>query len=168
MRIGQKAAGLAILASFYEEFSRNAINLANKVSEQTITKAKHSVEEWRIDLFEQQLERACNSLKENEIPDAIQQKRSQNSTRQKKNAEGHLRFTRNINDLLEEMRKNIRSIAVIAVNSKIEAPNTGEHYGALLDMAAGVEDMITQILVHIDEATAQLSKYSTVAVRTKH
>ena len=55
------------------------------------------------------------------------------------------------------MKKNIRSIAVIAVNSKIEAPRTGEHSPVLLDMAHNVEEMIKRILHHIDTALKFLS-----------
>ena len=60
------------------------------------------------------------------------------------------------------MQKNIRSIAVIAVNSKIEAPRTGEHSPVLLDMAQNVEEMIQRILQHVDTALKYISTNSKI------
>ncbi len=158
MRIGQTAAGLAILASFYEEFSRNAITLANKVSSLTLTSAKDSVEDWRTELFEGQLDKACLTIEPDSVPLTVQQHLGKRQLRIDTNRANLLAFDRDIRDSLLEMKKNIRSIAVIAVNSKIEAPKTGEHYGALLDMANNVEDMISLIMTHIDTATAYLNQ----------
>lgn len=157
MRIGQNAAGLAVLASFYEEFSRNTISLANQVSEITRDNAKQSVSEWRTELFEAQLNKACLSLEADQVPAAVALHLAQRQQRIAKHQEHSKRFNRDLNDLLLAIKKNIRSIAVIAVNSKIEAPKTGEHYGALLDMAAGVEDMTEQIGQHISLASKYLN-----------
>ena len=156
MRIGQNAAGLAILASFYEEFSRNTIDLSNQVSLLTMHNAKHSVSEWRIDIFEAQLEKACRSIPTDKVPATVAAHLARKTQRVSQNNERILRFNRELQDLLLEIKKNVRSIAVIAVNSKIEAPKTGEHYGALLDVAAGVEHMTGLITEHIDKAMSYL------------
>lgn len=158
MRIGQAAAGLAILASFYEEFSRNSITLANEVSSMTLISARESVEEWRVGLFEQHLDKACKTIASDNIPGTVKDHLDQRAGRQTALLEANRRFNRDVKDSLLEMKKNIRSIAVIAVNSKIEAPKTGEHYGALLSMANNVEDMISDMLGHIDNALAYLQQ----------
>lgn len=152
MRIGQNAAGLAILASFYEEFSRNTIDLSNQVSQLTMHNAKHSVSEWRIDIFEAQLEKACLTIAAGSVPATVAAHLARKPQRISQNEERIQLFNRELQDLLLEIKKNVRSIAVIAVNSKIEAPKTGEHYGALLDVAAGVEHMTGLITEHIDRA----------------
>ena len=162
MRIGQAAAGLAILASFYEEYSRNSITLANKVSLMTLTSAKESVSEWRIGLFDLQLDKACTSIQREDLPDSIKLHIEQRPAREMANQERTQRFNLEVLDALAEMKKNIRSIAVIAVNSKIEAPNTGEHYGALLSMASQVEEMISMILKHIENALSFLNNNKTI------
>lgn len=159
-RIGQSAAGLAILASFYDECSRESIALADQVSKMTISTTGKAVKEWRTSLFEQQLEKAIQSLNEQQIPEIVRDILIQKPSRETINAERILKEKRELNDLLIDMQKNIRSIAVIAVNSKIEAPRTGEHSAVLLDMAKNVEEMISKILKHIDSALHYLSSNS--------
>lgn len=156
-RIGQSAAGLAILASFYDECSRESIMLANQVSKMTIDTTSKAVNEWRTSLFEQQLEKATSKLNTQQVPDIVDHFLQNKLSREQANAERIQKEKRELNDLLIDMQKNIRSIAVIAVNSKIEAPRTGEHSAVLLDMARNVEEMISRILIHIDSALRYLS-----------
>lgn len=156
-RIGQNAAGLAVLASFYDECSRESITLADQVSKMTVATASHAVSEWRTSLFEQELEKAKQKLSAEQTPQIVSQILEHKPKRESQNHERMTRENRELNDLLIDMQKNIRSIAVIAVNSKIEAPRTGEHSAILLDMAKNVEEMISRILKHIDSALHYLS-----------
>lgn len=158
-RIGQNAAGLAILASFYDECARQTISLADEVSLLTAQTANLAVREWRRSLFQQQLEKSCRKMDTKLIPEVIQNFRTEAPCKLRENGERMNSFKRNLYDLLLEMQKNIRSIAVIAVNSKIEAPRTGEHSTILLDMAAKVEEMITRIRQHIDRAMSYLASH---------
>lgn len=158
-RIGQNAAGLAILASFYDECARQTISLADEVSHLTSQTASLAVREWRRSLFQQQLEKSCQKMDARRIPEIIQHYRSEAPVKLRENGQHMIRFKRDLHDLLLDMQKNIRSIAVIAVNSKIEAPRTGEHSTILLDMAAKVEEMITRIRQHIDRAMSYLSSH---------
>jgi len=159
-RIGESAAGLAVLATFYDECSRESISLADLVSTMTVETASKAVNEWRTSLFEQKLEKACQSMDPDKVPPIVAQHMDNRPNRERQSKERIARFNRELNDLLTEMQKNIRSIAVIAVNSKIEAPRTGEHSPVLLDMAQNVEEMITRILKHIDTALKYLSTNS--------
>jgi len=159
-RIGESAAGLAVLASFYDECSRESIALADQVSQMTVRSANASVSEWRNMLFERQLEKACGRIATPDIPEIVQQHLNAKSMRQQENAERMRAFNRALHELLTDMQKNIRSIAVIAVNSKIEAPRTGDHSEVLLDMAKNVESMIRRILDHIEKALKYLSQQS--------
>lgn len=156
-RIGESAAGLAVLATFYDECSRESISLADLVSTMTVETASKAVNEWRTSLFEQNLEKACLSIEQDQLPVIVAEHLKNRPQREQKSKERIARFNRELNDLLTEMQKNIRSIAVIAVNSKIEAPRTGEHSPVLLDMAQNVEEMIQRILHHIDTALKYLS-----------
>jgi hypothetical protein len=156
-RIGESAAGLAVLATFYDECSRESISLADRVSIMTVETASKAVSEWRISLFEQHLVKACENIRTEKVPKIVAEHLTNRNQREQQSKERIARFNRELNDLLTEMQKNIRSIAVIAVNSKIEAPRTGEHSPVLLDMAQNVEEMITRILKHIDTALKYLS-----------
>ena len=151
-RIGHNAAGLAVLASFYDECSRESISLANQVSSLTITTANETVKQWRFSLFEQELKKACRNLEDSEIPTIVKDSLEKSPLQKEEMNKLTEQFRKDLFFLLQEMQKNIRSIAVIAVNSKIEAPKTGEHSAALLDMAQNVEIMIEKILKHIDRA----------------
>jgi hypothetical protein len=154
MRIGQRAAGLAVLASFYEEFSAAAILIANDVSTFTLTNAKSSVDDWRRDLFEQHLQRAETWILDTDkpVPELVKKHLVLIPDRRAQQERKALEMRRTIRDALDDMQKKIRSIAVIAVNSKIEAPKTGSHSDALLAMANHVEKMVNEILAHIDGA----------------
>mgnify|MGYP000016900377 CR=1 FL=1 len=156
-RIGESAAGLAVLATFYDECSRESISLADLVSSMTVETASKAVREWRTSLFEQKLEYAVSKMASNQIPLIIAEHLANRESREQQSRARIIRFNRELHDLLIDMQKNIRSIAVIAVNSKIEAPRTGEHSPVLLDMAQNVEEMIIQILQHIDNALKYLS-----------
>lgn len=157
-RIGESAAGLAVLASFYDECSRESIALADLVSAMTVQTASDAVKEWRYSLFEEKLEKACSRMSTHLIPTSVEEVLDQKPRRELESKERISHFNRELNDLLIAMQKNIRSIAVIAVNSKIEAPRTGSHSPVLLDMAQNVEEMNKQILKHIDTALKYLSK----------
>ncbi len=159
-RIGESAAGLAILASFYDECSRESIALADQVSKMTVETANDSVREWRSSLFERELEKARQKMPEGSIPPIVETFLAAIEQREQHNLERMRRCNRELQDLLTDMQKNIRSIAVIAVNSKIEAPRTGEHSEVLLDMARKVEAMIRTILAHIDAALTYLNNQS--------
>lgn len=156
-RIGESAAGLAVLATFYDECSRESISLADLVSSMTVETASKAVREWRTSLFEEKLEKSFRFMDEDKVPAIVKQHLLERPQREQQSRERIARFNRELNDLLTEMQKNIRSIAVIAVNSKIEAPRTGEHSPVLLDMAHNVEEMIKRILHHIDTALKFLS-----------
>jgi len=156
-RIGESAAGLAVLATFYDECSRESISLADLVSSMTIETANTAVREWRASLFEEKLEASYLKMSPDQVPSIVNEHISNKTQREQQSRERIGRFNRELNDLLIEMQKNIRSIAVIAVNSKIEAPRTGEHSPVLLDMAHNVEEMIKRILQHIDTALKFLS-----------
>lgn len=157
-RIGESASGLAVLATFYDECSRESISLADHVSTMTIKTANRAVKEWRYSLYEEKLEQACKKIDEHSIPPIIAAVLEAKPQRELHSKEQISHFNRELHDLLISMQKNIRTIAVIAVNSKIEAPRTGSHSTALLDMAQNVEVMIRQILKHIATALKFLSK----------
>jgi len=164
-RIGQNAAGLAVLATFYDECSRETISIADYVTKMTVNTASQAVKEWRISLYEQKLEDAIKNIKPEQIPEIVKHHIADKPKREQENMEHINRFNRELHDLLIEMQKNIRSIAVIAVNSKIEAPRTGEHSPILLDMAESVEVMIRKILKHIDTSLKYITSTNSKAYR---
>ena len=156
-RIGESAAGLAVLASFYDERSRESILLADHVRKVTVQTANYAVNEWRHSLFEDKLEQACNKMEAVSIPPLVSAVLNAKHERVLKRKEQMALLDRKLFDLLTSMQNNIRSIAVIAVNSKIEAPRTGAHSAVLIDIAQKVEDMTSQILNHINIALKLLT-----------
>ena len=157
-RVGESAAGLAVLATFYDEYSRESILLADHVNTMTVQTANRVVKQWRYSIYEDKLEQACKKIDKHSIPPIIAATLKAKPERELQCKKHMARFNRELHDLLISMQNNIRTIAVIAVNSKIEAPRTGIHSAVLLDIAQNVEAMIKKILKHIDNALIFLSK----------
>lgn len=156
-RIGERAAGLAVLATLYEEYSRKSIELTDHVNSITTEAAIRAVDEWRYSMFETKLEQAEEMMSEYEKPQILISVLQASPERKAKNQTYLNDFNRELDDLLTSIQRQIRSIAVIAINAKIEAPRTGKHSLILLDMAYDAEQMIIAILKHLDIALKLLS-----------
>jgi hypothetical protein len=70
-----------------------------------------------------------------------------------------LTFNRLMNDLhnkLDEIQQHMRAIDVIAVTSKLEAVQTGEFKGHLVEMAEGIQIMANKIKSHVSQSISLL------------
>jgi hypothetical protein len=57
---------------------------------------------------------------------------------------------------LDEIQQHMRAIDVIAVTSKLEAVQTGEFRGHLVEMADGIQTMANRIKEHVTHSISLL------------
>lgn len=156
LRAGSKAAGLAVIANFYDELANKTIILAQSINHTAINISAHSVNEWRNSTTLEKLAEAsklsANAQFRGDIDDCIKRIKIE-----KKNLD--TRFARLMNELyskLDEIQQHMRAIDVIAVTSKLEAVQTGEFRGHLVEMADGIQTMANRIKEHVTHSISLL------------
>ncbi|MAZ65772.1 MAG: hypothetical protein CMF25_01535 [Kangiellaceae bacterium] len=158
IRIGQQAAGLAVLASFYDELANSTIQLANKIGELTGSIADLAVEEWKLALLHQHLEKVL-ALEHNENTAYIQEKHEYYEAERNSKLSIFNRLMSQLELMLSDMRRQMQSISVIAVNSKIEATQAADKKELLFNMAEDIEKTTDSIITHIKASQNCLETY---------
>lgn len=156
LRAGSKAAGLAVIANFYDELANKTIILAQSINHTAINISAHSVKEWRNTTILDNLALAHNLAEGAEFRPGIDEVISRIHI-EKKNLDSH--FAKLMNELyskLDEIQQHMRAIDVIAVTSKLEAVQTGEFRGHLVEMADGIQIMANKIKEHVTHSIALL------------
>lgn len=156
LRAGSKAAGLAVIANFYDELANKTIFLAQSINRTALDISSHSVNEWRNSTILEQLEVAGKLASDAPYKSGIDDHIHEIKKLQK---ELDVRFTRLMNELyskLDEIQQHMRAIDVIAVTSKLEAVQTGEFKGHLVEMAEGIQTMANKIKHHVTHSISLL------------
>lgn len=157
VRIGEDAAGLAVLASFYDELAKGTIRLANRIGELTADIARLAVRQWQLALVDQHLKKAMESMQRDRTQ-LIDEKRSTFVQDEKSMQVEFNALMKKLESMLDEMKQQTQVINVIAVNSKLEATRVTTSRGTLNSMAKDIEST-TQVVIELIEA-AQHSLYS--------
>jgi len=158
LRAGNQAAGLAVIANFYDELANKTITLALSINKVGLDISTHSVIEWRNSTILARLEEVCKLAKKAKFKESIATQHNK-LIRTKKNYD--LLFKKLINDLynkLDEILQNMRAIDVIAVTSKLEAVQTGEFKNHLFEMAEGIQVMANRIKTHVSQSISLLDQ----------
>ena len=157
LRIGEDAAGLAVLASFYDELAKGTIRLANRIGELTADIARLAVRQWQLALVDQHLITAMGSMRQDQTL-LIEARRSV-FTRDERSMQTEFNgLMKKLESMLDEMKQQTQVISVIAVNSKLEATRVTTSRATLNSMAKDIEST-TQVIIELIEA-AQHSLYS--------
>lgn len=156
LRAGSKAAGLAVIANFYDELANKTILLAQSINTTAINISAHSVNEWRNSTTLDNLAAAYKLAEGAEYIAGIETNIKRIKL-EKKNLDS--RFNQLMNELyskLDEIQQHMRAIDVIAVTSKLEAVQTGEFRGHLVEMADGIQTMANKIKEHVTHSISLL------------
>ncbi len=156
LRAGSQAAGLAVIANFYDELANKTITLAQSINITALDISTHSVVEWRNTAIINRLDNAYKLANHSKFQENIIviQKRL-NKTKK----DHDTTFNKLMNDLynkLDEIQQHMRAIDVIAVTSKLEAVQTGEFKGHLVEMAEGIQIMANKIKAHVSQSISLL------------
>ena len=145
LRAGSRAAGLSVIANFYDELANKTISLARSINGTAIQLSGVTVTEWRTSVAKQQISRAYRAAEGADhqaslVPfmDSVNEKFDQ--------LEGDfLVLLKHLNEKLDEVQQHMRAIDVIAVTSRLEAQRTGEFKEGLMQMAENIQDQANQI-----------------------
>ncbi len=149
LRAGSQAAGLAVIANFYDELANETITLAKSINATALEISTHSVVEWRnssvlnkLNLAHKKAEGAIHQ------DDLLAHITAMNTT--KKKLDQHFNcLMSGLRNKLDEIQQHMRAIDVIAVTSKLEAVQTGAFQGHLVEMAEGIQIMANKIKEHV-------------------
>lgn len=156
LRAGSKAAGLAVIANFYDELANKTITLAQSINVTALQISTHSVVEWRNSQVLTKLELAYALAKDaghrEDITVYVEKIR-----KHKHQLDTHFnRLMGQLYNKLDEIQQHMRAIDVIAVTSKLEAVQTGEFKGHLVEMADGIQLMANKIKEHVSHSISLL------------
>ena len=156
LRAGSQAAGLAVIANFYDELANKTIALAKSINITALEISTHSVTEWRNSAVLSNLNSA-RSLAETAIyRDGITYFINEINSRQKSLDYQFGQLMSELRNKLDEIQQHMRAIDVIAVTSKLEAVQTGEFQGQLVEMADGIQVMANKIKEHVSHSISLL------------
>ncbi|MCP5160165.1 MAG: hypothetical protein H7A00_00545 [Hahellaceae bacterium] len=158
LRAGSKAAGLAVIANFYDELANKTIFLAQAINLTALNISNHSVIEWRNSNALENLEKAFLLSEPDSHRDGITHFIDKLELH-KRDLDHH--FNRLMNELynkLDEIQQHMRAIDVIAVTSKLEAVQTGDFRGHLVEMAEGIQMMANKIKEHVSHSISLLDQ----------
>jgi hypothetical protein len=156
LRAGSRAAGLKVIASFYDEVAVKTIRLARGINQTAIRLSAVTVSEWRTSNALERLvtasHKASGAIHEASLPGMM------DLVQQRMNGIG-ARFSMHVRQLsadLQEIQSYTRAIDVVAVTSRIEAQRAGEFRGGLMNMADTIQDQTRQIKVHVARSISML------------
>lgn len=159
LRAGSQAAGLAVIANFYDELANETISLAKSINTTALEISTHSVVEWRNNLVLNYLNKAY-VLAENAPHKEDIHIYTQKITSTEKVLDQHFnKLMSELRNKLDEIQQHMRAIDVIAVTSKLEAVQTGEFQGHLVEMADGIQIMANNIKEHVSQSISLLGSH---------
>lgn len=145
LRAGSRAAGLSVIANFYDELANKTINLARSINSTAIELSGVTVDEWRTSVAVAQIGRAYE-MAENAAYRESLTPFMEAMDRQYQGLEEQFRnLLKQLNEKLDEVQQHMRAIDVVAVSSRLEAQRTGEFKENLMQMAENIQKQANQI-----------------------
>lgn len=156
LRAGSQAAGLAVIANFYDELANKTITLAKSINITALEISTHSVVEWRNSSVLSNLNRTYELADKAPYQEDIVRFMTEINATEKSLDYRFGRLMSELRNKLDEIQQHMRAIDVIAVTSKLEAVQTGEFQGHLVEMADGIQVMANQIKEHVSHSISLL------------
>ena len=159
LRAGSQAAGFAVIANFYDELANKTITLAKSINTTALEISTHSVVEWRNSLVLSYLNKAYALSKGAPHRENIHVYTQKISSTEKILDQNFNKLMNELRNKLEEIQQHMRAMDVIAVTSKLEAVQTGEFQGHLVEMADGIQIMANNIKAHVSQSISLLGSH---------
>lgn len=159
LRAGAQAAGLAVIANFYDELANETIHLAKSINTTALEISTHSVVEWRNNLVLGYLNKAYELAEGAPYQEDIHIYTQKINSNEKILDQHFNNLMSALRNKLDEIQQHMRAIDVIAVTSKLEAVQTGEFQGHLVEMADGIQIMANKIKEHVSQSISLLGSH---------
>jgi hypothetical protein len=156
LRAGSQAAGLAVIANFYDELANKTITLAKSINVTALEISTHSIVEWRNNAILNSLNHAYTLASGAPYQEDIIGHVNSITITKKGLDQRFGQLMCELRNKLDEIRQHMRAIDVIAVTSKLEAVQTGEFQGHLVEMADGIQIMANKIKEHVSHSISLL------------
>ncbi|MCG8313202.1 MAG: hypothetical protein MI976_08300 [Pseudomonadales bacterium] len=145
LRAGSRAAGLSVIANFYDELANKTISLARSINTTAVQLSAVTVTEWRTSVARQQINKAYQEAENTHHQASLEPFMESVNTKFAK-LEGDFQvLLKQLNEKLDEVQQHMRAIDVIAVTSRLEAQRTGEFKEGLMQMAENIQSQANEI-----------------------
>jgi len=153
MRAGSTASGLRVVSDFFSELANNAINSAGEIHQSAVLISHNSVAQWRMNSFEDAMLKAQQLNPESKALEEMVQTTLDESDRRRMVLQTEFRkeWTQLIN-YLDGIDQQIKASAVIAVNFRLEALETGQQTQLLNYMAKDIDLLSGKIKEHVQRS----------------
>lgn len=145
LRAGSRAAGLSVIANFYDELANKTINLARSINGTAIHLSGVTVAEWRTSAAAAQIKKAYQLAEEAPYRHSIASCVEEVEGRYQTLDEDFQSLLKQLHEKLDEVQQYMRAIDVVAVSSRLEAQRTGEFKENLMRMAENIQKQANQI-----------------------
>lgn len=145
LRAGSRAAGLSVIANFYDELANKTINLARSINSTAIQLSGVTVNEWRTSVAVAEIQRAYNIAGQADYRESLVPYMQQIGHRYQALEQQFQVLLKQLNEKLDEVQQHMRAIDVVAVSSRLEAQRTGEFKENLMQMAENIQKQANQI-----------------------
>jgi len=153
MRAGSTASGLRVVSDFFSELANNAINSAGEIHQSAVLISHNSVAQWRMNSFEDAMLKAQQLNPDSKALEEMVQTTLDESDRRRMVLQTEFRkeWTQLIN-YLDGIDQQIKASAVIAVNFRLEALETGQQTQLLNYMAKDIDLLSGKIKEHVQRS----------------
>ena len=145
LRAGSRAAGLSVIANFYDELANKTISLARSINSTAVQLSAVTVTEWRTSVAREQITKAYQEAENTHYQASLEPFLESVNVKFSK-LEGDFQvLLKQLNEKLDEVQQHMRAIDVIAVTSRLEAQRTGEFKEGLMQMAENIQSQANEI-----------------------
>lgn len=152
MRAGNRAASLKVISDFFDDLASKTIALAKNINVVAIDISRLAVSGWRDSMLISQLHRSAELANQWGVDVSLNTYTAQ---LEMKHEELVSVFHKKLNKLaseLSEIQRLMRAANVISVTSRLEATQTGEFEGILVEMANTIQSQSDQIKLHVSRS----------------
>lgn len=145
LRAGSRAAGLSVIANFYDELANKTITLARSINSTAVQLSTVTVTEWRTSVARDKINLAFRKADNTDYQDSLLPYIDSVNVKFNKLEDDFQVLLKHLNEKLDEVQQHMRAIDVIAVTSRLEAQRTGEFKEGLMQMAESIQEQANQI-----------------------
>lgn len=145
LRAGSRAAGLSVIANFYDELANKTIKLARSINTTAIQLSGVTVHEWRTSVAVAQINRAWEMAAGATYRESLEPYMHSIDSEYRQLEAAFQVLLKQLNEKLDEVQQHMRAIDVVAVSSRLEAQRTGEFKENLMQMAENIQKQANQI-----------------------